>query len=175
MIEVTLTEEDERLADDAAQKRNQSQRQAGRKDGKVVEDSIGIDRQGARAELAISKAFDIPWDGKFFDIERWFNWRNEGHDVSGLEVRSTHHPRGALILHPKDKDYSPFLLVLTHKRPTYVIAGWCYGYEGKQQKWWRDVGYGRPCFYAPQQYLRDIEELKEKISTQRSNNESDSI
>jgi hypothetical protein len=156
---ITLSADEEALARNVALARNESQRQGNRKDGKVVADSLGIDIQGACAEMAVSKVFQLDWDGKFFELDRWMRWRVEGHDVSGLEVRSTHHQGGSLILHPKDPDYSPFILVLTHKKPTYIITGWAYGFEGKKKEYWKDVGYGRPCYYLPQNKLRNIEEL----------------
>jgi hypothetical protein len=125
----------------------------------VVEDSLGIDVQGAHAELAVAKGLGLKWDGQFFNLDEWFDWRTDGHDVSGLEVRSTHHPDGCLILHPKDKDDSPFILVLTHKAPDYLLSGWAFGHEGKKEKYWRDVGYGRPCYFLQQSKLRGMDTL----------------
>ena len=162
-MRVVLTPEDCKLATEAGHQRNQSQRDGSRADGKVVEDSIGIDIQGAHAELAVARGLGLKWDGRFFDLEEWFDWRNEGHDVSGLEVRSTHHPHGSLILHPKDKDEAPFVLVLTYEKPTYVLAGWSFGSAGKKDKYWRDVGYGRPCYYLPQRQLLNMELLAAKV------------
>lgn len=162
-MKVKLTPNDLRYAELAARKRNQSQRDGNRVDGKVLEDSLGIDIQGAEAELAVAKAFKLPWDGMFLALERWFDWRDAGHDVSGLEVRSTRHERGRLILHPTDKDDSPYILVLAHLRPIYVLAGWNFGREGKNPEFWEDVGYGRPCYYLPQSELRPMDELLERI------------
>ncbi|MFW9879540.1 MAG: hypothetical protein ACFFG0_41215 [Candidatus Thorarchaeota archaeon] len=165
-MKVKLTKNDLKYAEEIACKRNKSQRDGDRTDGKVLEDSLAIDIQGAEAELAVAKAFKLLWDGSFLELDKWFNWRDQGHDVSGLEVRSTHHPKGCLILHPKDKDNSPFILVLTHQRPVFILAGWNIGREGKKSEYWRDVGYGRPCYYLPQNKLRKMNDL-EKYLTER--------
>ncbi len=162
-MRVLLTPNDLKYAENAARKRNQSQREGNRADGKVLDDSLGIDIQGAEAELAVAKAFRLPWDGEFMNLERWFDWRNSGHDVSGLEVRSTYHKNGSLILHPKDNDYSPFILVLTNDRPVYRLVGWNFGRAGKKSEYWRDVGYGRPCYYLPQDQLLDMNLLQEYL------------
>lgn len=163
IISITLNETDLKLAADVGRSRNASQRVGNRADGKVLSDSIGIDVQGAQAELAVSRALNLPWDGKFKELEKWFDWRENGHDVSGLEVRSTHHVKGSLILHPQDKDQSPYVLVLTYKSPEFILAGWNFGFVGKERKYWRDVGYGRPCYYLPQKMLRPMDELFKQI------------
>lgn len=159
---VKLTPKDLQYAKDIAYKRNRSQRDGQRADGKVLEDSLGIDIQGAEAELAVAKALKLPWDGSFLDLDKWMDWRTAGHDVSGLEVRSTHHSKGCLILHPKDRDDAPFILVLTHRKPIYELVGWHFGKMGKQSKYWRDVGYGRPCYYLPQNQLLHIDLLMDR-------------
>lgn len=162
MIRVKLTKNDLKLAESVARSRNKSQRDGDRADGKVMEDSLGIDIQGAEAELAVAKALNLPWDGSFLELDKWFDWRDVGHDVSGLEVRSTHHKNGSLILHPKDKDESPFILVLTHEKPIFILIGWSFGKNGKDPQYWRDVGYGRPCYYLPQNKLFDMNNLNLK-------------
>ena len=158
---VKLTSNDLKLARDVGTKRHRSH--DGHPDGKVLSDGLAIHIKGAEAELATAKGFNLPWDGKFFDLEKWEDWRENGHDVCGLEVRSTPHKNGCLLIHDSDKDNSPYVLVLTHERPKFILAGWCFGREGKCQELWRDVGYGRPCYFIPQDMLRSIAELKEHI------------
>jgi hypothetical protein len=167
MMKVKLTPNDLRLAESVAHKRNKSQRDGNRADGKVMQDSLAIDIQGAEAELAVAKALRLPWDGSFVELNKWFDWRESGHDVSGLEVRSTHHKNGSLILHPKDKDDSPFILVLTHDRPIFNLVGWNFGRAGKKKEFWRDVGYGRPCFYLPQSQLMPMSSINRNTKSVR--------
>lgn len=161
-LKVKLTEEEINLAYEIAQKRNQSQRKSNRRDGNVLADSLEIDKQGAAAEMAVAKALGRAWDGKFFEIGEWYKWREVGNDVSGLEIRSTKHKNGRLILHPRDKDYAPFILVVQNK-DDFELVGWLYAFEGKKQEYWKDVGYGRPCYYAPQEILRDITTIPVKV------------
>lgn len=155
---ITLSEEDINYATQIANLRNQSQRQAGRTDGLVKGSSLGRDLQGAQSELAVSKILNLPWDGKFLPISIWDQWKHEGNDVGKLEIRSTDRDNGRLILHPGDKDLSPYLLVLSNNHPTYQLAGWTFGKDGKQSKYWRE-NVPRPCFMVPQSDLRSVKEL----------------
>ncbi len=155
---ITLNETDLALAAEVAQQRNLSQRQAGRQDGLVKGDSLERDIQGAEAELAVSRALQLPWEGKFLPINVWDKWKHLGNDVGRLEVRSTNLPTGRLILHHGDKDKVPYLLVISSERPIFNIVGWMFGEDGKQKKYWcKHVP--RPCFLIPQNHLRNMEEL----------------
>lgn len=159
-MRITLTPDEIRFADSIAEKRNTENRKVGRKDGKVLKNSIDIDKQGARSELAVSKAMNLKWDGAFLSDELWQVWRNTGHDVQNLEVRSTRHKTGRLLLHPGDSDESPFILVIASEDPTFELIGWYFGKDGKKDEWWADVGYGRPCYFVPRTEMRAIDSLK---------------
>lgn len=158
-MEITLTEADLALAQETANKRNAENRRVNRRDGKVLSNSLDIDLQGARSELAVARALNLKWDGAFLADEVWKVWKTTGCDVQNLEVRSTLHQNGRLILHPKDKDEAPYILVIASKHPTYQLVGWCFGREGKIQEYWHDVGYGRPCYFVPRNKLKKIEDL----------------
>lgn len=160
LMQTTLNEQDILLATQVAGMRNKSQRDAKRKDGLVKGSSIGRDLQGALAELAVSKSLKLPWDGKWLPIATWDSWKLEGNDVGKLEVRSTDRVDGRLILHPSDKDFSPYLLVTSDLHPTYKLIGWIYGMDGKVDKYWRN-NVPRPCYMVPQSNLRSIEDLLE--------------
>lgn len=128
-------------------------------DGKVLDDGQDVHVQGCLGELAVAKALGLPWDGKFFDDAKWQEWRKNGHDVSGLEVRSTRWRSGRLILHRDDNDALPFVLVRACNGALFEIAGWYWGRDGKKEAWWEDVGRNRPCFYVPNSLLRPMGEL----------------
>jgi|GEM_PF-1926756 len=162
-MRIELTEDDLKFAESVALQRNQSQRQAGRADGLVKGSSLGRDLQGAEAELAVSKALDLPWDGKWLPIPVWDTWKIDGYDVGNLEIRSTDLPNGRLILHHSDKDTAPYVLVISDERPIYKLVGWIYGSEGKQKQYWRS-NVPRPCYMIPQSKLRDMKEIVEKLS-----------
>lgn len=161
-MEITLTAADLSLANDVARQRNESQRSAGRADGLVKGSSLQRDIEGALSELAVSRALNLSWDGKWLPIDIWDNWKHEGNDVGKLEIRSTALATGRLILHPSDKDNSPYVLVLSHSNPTFKMVGWIYGKEGKQDKYWRD-NVPRPCYMVRQEDLKSMDELIKKL------------
>lgn len=156
-MRVTLTPEEEQFAENVGRERNRIQREAGLGDGRVI-NSLQADIQGALAEQAVAKGFKLPWDGAW-DHVRWQNERHAGKDVGEYGVRSTEHGHGHLLLHPRDPDDVKFILVLEHRRPLYIIKGWCYAKEGKKPENWRDVGYERPCFFTPHNVLRPLTDL----------------
>lgn len=161
-MEITLTDDDVNLAHDVARQRNGSQRDFGRADGLVKGSSLDRDVEGALAELAVSRALNLPWDGKWLPIPVWDTWKHEGNDVGRLEIRSTALSTGRLILHPSDKDHSPYLLVLSHAKPTFKMVGWILGKEGKQDKYWRD-NVPRPCYMVRQEDLRNMDDLMKEM------------
>lgn len=166
MITVQLTLQERIEALNVARQRQNVNRGSGRGDAKVLKNGLEVDVQGAIGEIAIAKHFNLVWDGKIKSNEEWLEWRKSGHDVSGLEVRFTKHRKGNLILQKKDKDDGMFVLITQIEPGRYEIVGWCFGLEGKQSHYWKDVGYGRPCFYVPREKLRKLEELKQFISAQ---------
>jgi hypothetical protein len=74
-------------------------------------------------------------------------------------VRFTKHRYGCLLLHPKDHDNHAYLLVIQVGPCNFEIVGWCLGQEGKKPINWKDVGYGRPCYFVPQASLHHIKHL----------------
>jgi hypothetical protein len=105
---------------------------------------------GAIAECAVAKHFGVAWD------EGALGAADVG---ANIEVRTTHYPRGKLILHKDDKPNSPYVLV-TGVAPTLTIQGWIMGRDGMTFKYWGDAfRTGRPCFAIPQIDLNPIESL----------------
>lgn len=132
-------------------------------DGKVLEDGQDVHMQGCLGELAVAKALGLPWDGKFFNDAEWQAWRLSGHDVSGLEVRSTRWRSGRLILHRDDNDDLPFILVRAGENAMFEIVGWYWARDGKREEWWQDVRRNRPCFYVPNHLLRPMSDLLKRL------------
>lgn len=109
--------------------------------------------EGACAEMAVAKHFDIYWDGS--------NGTYKLPDLSGLmQVRWTPYTTGKLIVRPVDDDYCKYVLV-TGSCPNYVIRGYMQGVVAKNAKWLDNFGdSGRPETYAiPQSELYDIKEI----------------
>jgi DNA polymerase I-like protein with 3'-5' exonuclease and polymerase domains len=157
---VTLTPEQKRAAAREGLKRHASQRNVGRGDWKSKPGDNGkkLDVQGAVAELAVSLGLGLPWDGAFKPISEWDTWRREGHDVSGLEVKSTIRQDGCLILHKHSNPDQPAVLALLEGEGRVVLAGWCFVRDGQSSQFWRD-NVPRPCYMVPQSNLRPICEL----------------
>lgn len=108
------------------------------------------DIEGALAESALAKALGQYWRGAGPLDERHHP------DVADFDVRATKYENGHLIIHPDDANKRRFYLV-TGSDGEYRIAGWCYGEEGKRERWWRDpTGKGRPAFFVPQSELREF-------------------
>jgi hypothetical protein len=119
------------------------------------EDGLKMAIEGVRGEFVVSKAFDKFYDGNIGVV-------GPG-DVGKIEVRSTPHPGGHLILHkpieedgmPKDNPNSIYVLVLSYASPVFYIAGWLYGHEGQIETVWnRQPDKNRPCYWINQHVLR---------------------
>lgn len=110
---------------------------------------------GAIAEWAVSKALGVPWDPTV-----GIRWAGavDG-DVGRIEVRSTSLGNGCLIAHDYSFDERIYLLVLSHRAPTFVLRGWLPGSDCKRQEWWRDRA-PRPAYFVPQHALRPVEALE---------------
>jgi len=101
--------------------------------------------EGALGEMVIAKHFGIFW-GK---------GSQGADDVGPYEVRQTHHAHGALIIHPSDHDHKKYYLV-TGVLGNYVIRGWMYAKDAKQEKYWADPQKtNRWAFFVPQKDLID--------------------
>ena len=102
---------------------------------------------GTVAEYVVSLALGLPWR-PIKPIR--------GADLPGVEVRSTAHSQGCLILHPSDPDNTAFVLV-TGAYPRYTVAGWIVARCGKVDRYWRQQS--RPAYFVPQGALHPIETL----------------
>lgn len=158
-IFVTLTDADRACIAAAGARRQNMQDEAGHADGKVLDisgDKVHV--QGATGEYVVMKGLRLLWDGEYFDNDEWQKWRRLGHDVSGLEVKYTEHEDGGLLLRKHHRDDAVYVLV----RPRglrHEIAGWMYGREGKQAKYWRE-DVKKWCWIVPDSELRPIEEVE---------------
>lgn len=109
---------------------------------------------GALAELAVAQYLDLFWDGKVGLITAG--------DVGSIEVRTTHHVSGRLIVHDDDPDDARFVLV-TGCNGTYDLRGWIAGMDGKRDEYRDDPKGGRPAYFVPQDRLRPMTELTKAV------------
>lgn len=114
-------------------------------------------QQGARSELAVAIAFDLPWE-PFSDNP----WGLPG-DVDRLEVRSTTHNRGRLILHKDDlkapKKNRPYVLVRAQP-PIFRLVGWYLPSDGVEEDWWEVWRNGGGAYYVPDDELQPLSSLE---------------
>ena len=101
---------------------------------------------GAIGELAVAKWLNMYWHPHV--------GRYDADDVGPFQIRTSSRVAGDLILHPRDADAKPFILV-TGVGPRFYICGWCLAAEGKLREYWRDPAGGRPAFFVPARVLHD--------------------
>lgn len=111
-----------------------------------------IDIMGALTEYALAKAVNCHWepatDSPLSSLPG---------DVGSLQVRSTCHMSGKLIVHPQDADDAPFVLAVL-REPEIKFCGWLYGHEAKLLGE-RRAGASNTEFWVPQSLLHPIEDL----------------
>jgi hypothetical protein len=101
--------------------------------------------EGALSECALAKYLGVYWNKRP---------HNEP-DVGDVDVRATHYLNGKLRIDLKDKDDKKYYL-LTGLNGEYIIRGWLYGSDGKQEKYWTTLDPDRPpCFWIPQSDLKN--------------------
>ena len=152
MTRVTLTESELRLAVEVGVQRRMLALRIARKDRGtfLYGDYWGADIEGACGEMVIAKLFGIYWSGDFGNIK--------ADDVGRLQVRTTGHSDGHLLLHEWDKDDRPYILV-TGSAPTFKVVGWIMAADGKRQEWWKNPSGKKASFWVPQAALRPMSEL----------------
>lgn len=121
-----------------------------------IKDGFQNDCVGACGEMVVAKWLDAFWDGAMG------NFRAK--DAGGLQVRTSTLAIASLILHPEDQSHDIFILVLAHQSPTFRLAGWLHGLDGKNRKYWRDGQKGRPAFFVPQADLKPMAELRSLLN-----------
>lgn len=121
--------------------------------------------QGAIGEMVVAKHFGIYWTGNVGIVG--------APDVGEIEVRTTQHQPGHLIIHKRDDDKKTFVLV-TGKPPSFRLAGWQFATVAKQEKYWKELQPGRPAFCVPENKLcpiatipieRNVVDVKKEIQT----------
>ena len=128
MINVTLDENDIRVASNVAYNRGLTSILAGvRNVNGGAEDPFLRHVVGAMGECAVAKGLDIYWDGS---VGRF---RGMGNDVGTFQVRARREEL-PMIIRPSDNDDDIFIAVyMTDKTyRNWVIAGWIRGRDGKQ-------------------------------------------
>lgn len=138
--------------------RARSNRSVGRADNRTIgfKGSV-VDRQGTAGEFVVSLYTGLPWTNRLVHGSK-VNGLN--HDVGDdIEVRTALKATHRLAMHRNDDPDLRYVLVLAHRNPVYVIAGWLWGHEiAVPHRWHPELPY--PAWLAPQVALRDPRELR---------------
>jgi hypothetical protein len=110
------------------------------------------DVEGAAGEMAVAKWRGVYWNGALGNLG--------ADDVGELQVRTTTHPRGRLILHDRDNPEKVYVLVRGHA-PSFELVGWIRGRDGMRREYWSDPANGRPAYFVPEEALHSMQELTE--------------
>jgi len=124
--------------------------------GSQANGGLGFDGEvrGVLAEIAAAKFLGVYWPG--------FGLTVGDIDVGVAEVRSVDDPERRLMLHPKDKDELPFILVLVvpEDLPCVTLLGWILARDGKQKRNWSDpTGKGRHAYFVDNADLLPMADL----------------
>jgi hypothetical protein len=92
---------------------------------------------GILAELVVGRKFDRAY---LPSCNTFHKQADVGQDI---EVRSTHHLNGSLILRDNDDPARRYVLVVCEAMLGFAVRGWAYGYEVMSDEW-KVAGEGRP-------------------------------
>lgn len=89
-----------------------------------------------------------------------------------IDVKTVHRTGWRVIVGRDSPDEWAYLLISAEHHPRYIIEGWIWGREAKQDRFWDDPVGGRAAFFVPNRELRDPAELKAELERRRHSGES---
>ncbi len=109
---------------------------------------------GACGEIAVAKLF-----GAWF-VPSVNTFHRTPDCLQDVEVRSTHHENGCLVVRRNDHNQRRFICCIV-SAPTVRFAGWLYGHQAKKDEFLKNPGNMREEWFVPQQYLSSMDEMNE--------------
>jgi len=143
MIKITLTEEEERQADEGGRRRQERAIRDGRKDCHGFDgDPLAIHIFGVSCEIAVYKAFGMIWkDTPYEKGER---------DLPDFEIRGRQVHWYDLLIWPSDhKDRTYIHVTKEPDDPEFRIYGFITGKKAMQEKYWKKVTSRPASFFIP--------------------------
>lgn len=125
---------------------------------------LKLDLLGAAGEAAYAWWDGRDWDGNLGNLD--------AADVDHLQVRTTDHPNGRLILHPPptlrpdgklsrgDKPNDIFIHVRALGCGHFELVGWLIAQDGQLKKYWWDPGNDRPAYFVDNGILNSMLTLR---------------
>jgi hypothetical protein len=152
-MKITLSASELLLSSGVGARRHAANLLAGRPDRHGAPQSWDVHIEGACGECAAAKALNVYWPASVD-----FRERQAGDLPGGVEVRTTSHAGGSLILHEQDPGDRRYVLVVG-RAPVFDVVGFIVGSEGRQAKWWKDPSNaGRWAYFAPSGALYRMED-----------------
>ena len=157
---IDLTDEEWALCVECAEQRkfNLTQNQTSI-DRCVIPNDPTKDLQGVVTECAVSKYLGVPYRYQTVYEKNWC-------DISiGVEVRSSLHQNGHLIVYTYDK-VAPYVMTIPDLNKRQVLlVGWRNLFDCQVEKYWRTAPKVRKeSWWIPQTDLHDMKSLKEKLA-----------
>lgn len=148
---ITLTWYEVELAKLVGRLRRENSRK--RKNQRGLEDEedalLAMDIEGAAGEIAVARAINRYWHGSV-------NAPKSAPDIgASIQVRTTKHENGSLILVDRDLDDHVYFLAIG-EMPNYRIAGYIVGTDGKKKEYIRAPAGRPPAYFVPQNKLSQI-------------------
>ena len=155
---VTLSQEELEIAALVGCRRRAESKAQGRIDNHGLEksDFWGLDIEGAAAEMAYCKFRNQFWSGSVNS----FKGADCGENV---QIRSTPHKNGSLIIRSEDSD-NDFYVLLVGAAPTFYVCGWIPGAHGKDEEFARAPNGRPPAYFIPQHKLNPFKSGADKTS-----------
>lgn len=116
---------------------------------KKIHQALSLSIVGMLGEVAVAKALNKYWTGNIGNYK--------AKDVDSYQVRTSAHD--SLRVSKRDADNDTFILVVAGNNFTFNVAGWAYGRDVKQDKYWREPVKGRPNYFMPVNDLNPLEVL----------------
>jgi len=151
-LRTRLTTREARLAATVARERDDQGCAAGADAHKFgnLRQTYSLHLDGCLGEMAFAKMTNCYWSGAGDAYE-------DDSDVLHYQVRATRHAHGCLIIRPDEAHlHDPWVLVVAEDDDlAFRFAGWCWGREGRDERWKTSKNTGRPwAYFVPQHALR---------------------
>jgi len=116
-----------------------------------TDSSFDLDIDGAASEMAFAKYMNVYYEPTVNTFK--------SPDVGKIQVRSTKHKTGKLIIRQRDKKNEIFVLVI-NENPVFTIAGWINLEDAKKDEFWfKPNNSFPPAWFVPQNKLNEMKDL----------------
>ena len=125
----------------------------------VLAPELPVDLMGLMSEYCAAQILNIPFDfDGIYQVSR-------SDLINGLEIRSTQHANGNLIVYENDKRANYLLTTINFTELSVTLVGWLHLDDCKNKKYWCTVPkVRRDSYWIPQTDLKPISDLLERFA-----------